>query len=92
MTHYVLGQLDGDARDLFFDGISTGAGLPQGSPILLLRDWLQKERAGRGRVRSQVIEIAMVFKAWNAWRDGRSLRRLRWRTEGDYPELFPAPY
>ena len=33
--------------------------------------------------------VAMAIKAWNAWRDGRSLQSLSWRGEGRKAETFP---
>ncbi len=33
--------------------------------------------------------VASAIKAWNAWREGKSLQTLSWRAEGPSAEPFP---
>jgi hypothetical protein len=33
--------------------------------------------------------VAIAIKAWNAWREGKSLPALAWRAEGRRAEPFP---
>jgi len=33
--------------------------------------------------------VALFFKAWLAYRQGRPIRRLFWKTDGPSPEKFP---
>lgn len=33
---------------------------------------------------------ALVVKAWNAYRTGRPVTNLRWRSGGSSPEAFPT--
>jgi hypothetical protein len=92
MTHYVLGRIDSKARDEFFDGLESGAGLDEKSPILSLRNWAFNTHNLRNNTRTPVpVQIAYIFKSWNYWRTGRSVRSIHWRTEGSNPESFPVP-
>jgi hypothetical protein len=33
--------------------------------------------------------VAIAIKAWNAWREGKTLQTLAWRAEGRKAEPFP---
>ena len=91
--HYVFSQVDKSSRpdaDTFFDSLDTGAGLALDSPILILRNRLIANKAAKLRM-NQIEEIALTIKAWNAWREGRVIRSLRWRTGGNRNESFPRP-
>jgi hypothetical protein len=33
--------------------------------------------------------VAIAIKAWNAWREGKSLQTLSWRAKGRRAEPFP---
>lgn len=87
-THYVGSTIDREASDRFFDQLSSGAGMTEGSPVLLLRDRLVFNRASKTKLPALQV-LALYIKAWNAALDGRSVRFLRWRQEGDAAEPFP---
>lgn len=93
--HYILTHIlhDGaDAEDAaeFFRQLNLGVGLEEDSPVWRLRERLIANRTARQRLSSPEI-MAITFKAWNAWRDGRSVRQLAWRGRGDVRETFPIP-
>jgi len=44
----------------------------------------------RDRMRADVI-IALVLKAWNAYRSGETIQLLRFKVGGAHPEKFPEP-
>lgn len=84
-----LRLIDGEAQRQFAELLLTGAGLDEGSPILALRERLD-------RIREQKIKtsdrdyIAFVLIAWNAWRDGRRLSKLQRPRVGTWTaETFP---
>lgn len=76
---FILSQIDADAAAVFFTQLASGANLGRGNPILTLRNkFLQDLPGGRARdVTSLRKNIAYIFLAWNAWRDGRSLTIMR---------------
>ncbi len=84
-----------DAADMadFYTKLSTGAGLEEDSPILALRNYIT--RAMTGADKRSVVEsdlaLALLFKAWNAYRDGSPVRALAYRRGGANPERFPEP-
>lgn len=86
-------QIDaGDMAD-FFTKLSSGAGLDEESPILALRNYITRAMAGADR-RSVVesdLALALIFKAWNAYREGSPMRSLSYRRGGAKPEAFPTP-
>ena len=51
--------------------------------------------AGRSAY-SQTVQMALLIKTWNAFREGKPIVALRWRrrpsTPGDRPERFPIPH
>jgi hypothetical protein len=83
---WVLFRADDDHADEFFEGLTTGADLSRGHPILLLRDKLSEARASVSRTPERTL-AAYVFKAWNASRKGQSMGLLRFTST----EAFPIP-
>lgn len=98
-AHYIISCIDdpGVEEDLdeFYESMMTGENLPGGSPILSLRTQIMamtaNKRVSRRSVISQTTQLAVTFKAWNAWRDGVTLNTLSWRGGGKHPEAFPVP-
>lgn len=41
---------------------------------------------------SQTVQLALLIKTWNAYREGRNLGVLRWTRGGANKERFPAPH
>jgi len=86
-------QIDaGDMSD-FFTKLSTGAGLEPDSPILVLRNYVMRAMAGADKraVIESDLALALVFKTWNAYREGQPMRALAYRRGGANPERFPEP-
>lgn len=70
VAYHVLRKLVGDELvDTFWDKLVDGADLNKGNPILILRNQLARERFPRH------IQLQLVFRAWNAWIDGREMER-----------------
>lgn len=66
---------DPHAAELFWTALTTGAGVPAGSPILALTSRLRYIKRNRTPV-SLVDQLSLILRAWNAWRAGRSLQTL----------------
>ena len=74
----------------FFEGLEKGADLRARHPILILRDRLRDNASAKAKLNEEEI-AAIIFKAWNHFRDGRDVGALRWRATGPTPEAFPVP-
>lgn len=68
--------IDGEAAREFSAGLYSGVGLEAGSPILALRERLDRIRTQGFKSTDRDI-IAFFVMAWNAWRSGRSLQKLQ---------------
>lgn len=95
--HYIISCLDDpsvdDDLEEFFEKLADGNDLPANSPLLLYRNLMLSQSTARSSRRrmSQVTQLALFFKTWNAWRDGIALQSLSWRGGGKHPETFPTP-
>ena len=84
-----LRQIDGEAQREFAELLYTGAGLEVGSPILALRERLDRIREHRIKTPDREY-IAFIVTAWNAWREGRRLVKLQRPRSGTWTrENFP---
>jgi len=77
--------------DAFFARLHDGQGLIKGDPIYELRRATEDRTGGHATRRTRTHVTALVIKAWNAYRLGETVERLRWRSGGERPEPFPEP-
>jgi hypothetical protein len=86
--YWRLDKVSPDRAGVFFDLLSTLAGLPAKSPILALNRRLNSGGSSTSRrTRSRMYRmetIACIFMAWNAWVRGedRALIKLALREDG----------
>lgn len=92
LGHYVFARIDpADAKD-FFERLRDGVDLPEGNPILTLRRSIERDMTAQsGRRMDTVLLMAILIKAWNAYRRGDEIRLLAWKRGGAAPERFPVP-
>jgi hypothetical protein len=83
-------KIDKEDAEYFFERVRDGVGLDAGSPILALKNWLTKSFTQRPRPHLE-FSIAMMIKAWNAYRQGQEVQILTWKRGGSNPEVFPLP-
>lgn len=89
-VHYRANQIDAEACERFFRGLSDGIGIESKTdPIWLLKNRLECNREAKAKLLQHEI-LALYIKAWNCHRRGRTMKSLRWRTTGDAPETFPG--
>ena len=91
IVHYILSSVDAEDAAAFLSQLSTGIDLHQAHPILHLRRRLLEDA---GAIRKLPIRdyTALIFKAWNMWRTGKTTpRALYWRAGGRNPESYPVP-
>lgn len=92
VVHYTLTSLDPEDAGVFFEKLVSGAGLEEGSPILVLRQRLEAEASSAAGARANAVLMhALIIKAWNSWRAGEVIQRLLWKAGGTNPEAFPVP-
>lgn len=76
---------DPDAALRFMSGLASGTGLSSGSPVLFLRNRMLTERLdGHHR-------MALCILAWKAFRDGRKVGVLRWKSTKSGSGGTPMP-
>jgi hypothetical protein len=66
---------DNDTADEFFSRLHDGAMLASGSPVLALRNRFSEIRQSRTYMTPQMY-LSMVLRAWNAWREGRTMSMI----------------
>jgi hypothetical protein len=81
---------DKDDRSDFFAKLVSGAGLVEGDPVLALRNFLLRDASPVAKVTSY-HRMAMTCKAWNIYRDRRTVGTLKFKAGGAKPEAFPEP-
>lgn len=80
-----------DDADFFFARLRDGAQLPIDSPILRLRNMLDKMYSNKSSRHSNSYVAGLTIKAWNAFRQGITVGNLSYRQGGANPESFPEP-
>jgi len=88
--HCVLSEIDAVDADAFFRQIQTGENLSATSPIMALRRRLADDALTQRKLGIREY-TALVFKAWNAYREGRDIQVLSWKAGGATPERYPMP-
>lgn len=83
--HYAFSVDYADEADSFFDRLSTGVGLAEKSPILLLRERLIDSRSSKETMTAR-YKMALVFKAFRLYKDGALITYLRIRESGNAVE------
>lgn len=88
---YITTSIDAEDAEAFWQRLSLGADLATDDPIFHLRTLLMNDRV-KARQRMTTVRVwALTVKAWNAYREGRTVKLLVWRPGGANPEAFPVP-
>jgi hypothetical protein len=86
--HYIMAQKSREQANQFFEMLADGTAPAKTHAVAQLRARLIENLSGKAKL--PIIEVAAIFiKAWNAYRIGKPVSSLRWRTEGNQPEAFP---
>ncbi len=83
-------RVDDVATMLFVEGLKTGAGLTENSPIHRLRERLIDPPQRRGLAWETEV-MALTIKSFNKYANDKPIKYLRWIQGGDTPETFPVP-
>ncbi len=88
--HRTFADKDSALADEFFARLIDGVQLTEQSPIRHLRERLIRTRSSH-RVRlAEAERVAISIKAWNAYREGKSIQLLAWRNRGTAREPLPT--
>lgn len=90
LCHWLFNRIDSSDCAFFFARLVDGAGLMSEDPIYVLRRATDNLASSPGRPEESHV-TALVIKAWNAYRDGRTLQVLMYRPGGASPEKYPEP-
>ena len=93
LYHRLLG-IDEEEATLFFKMWQEGTELAKNDPIWRLREWTINDarlRSSRGRSPTYRF-MAVSLKAWNAWREGRTIQTLKWNYTSMHKDPWPTPF
>jgi hypothetical protein len=79
-AHHILLKINPDDAALFFAQMANGAGLDTGHPVLTLRNRFLNDRM-MGKKNPFHQDIGLVFQAWNAVREGRTMAKTQHTAE-----------
>lgn len=88
-THWVFSEIDREAADEFWGGVSTKVGLTPGDPRLALANRMADLRRQRVKLPEDAY-LSMIYRSWNAYRQGRPLQLVRAMQNGSSINI-PVP-
>jgi len=93
LAYWVLDAIDAADAEYFFEHLVSGVALEDGSPILALRNYLVRATQGADARQKLPLDlgVALILKAWNAYREGDPIKVMTYRRGGASPEAFPTP-
>lgn len=88
---WLLTQCGGEQATFFFNRLSDGIELEEGSPIIALRRRLRKEHSIVGKYVNPNLNLALMVWAWNAYCRKRTLTGMQVNPDALTDENFPMP-
>ncbi|MET0698966.1 MAG: hypothetical protein ABWY93_04820 [Mycobacterium sp.] len=73
---YLFARINEGQANTFFEGLKTGANLADTSPVLAVRNRLSRTSVRRETRLKPEDQLALLIRAWNAFREDRELDRL----------------
>lgn len=86
-AYYLFRDIDCEANELFWISLVDGEGLSSTSSIYHLRNSIIRWSQVRDKP-SAGVQLALVFKAWNSWIQGKEMGCLKYSPA---TETFPEP-
>ena len=88
LIYHVLAKKSSQCAEEFLDKLSTGTNLNADDPIYVLRQRLFQYKTGKLNP-SIKLKLGLVFVAWNFYRKGTNVQRLRFNANSDeYPKIL----
>lgn len=93
VAFYLFARIDTERALQFFDQLKTGANLAETDPVLTVRNRLSRSKSTVRREDKLQPEdqLALLIRAWNAFRQERTLDRLVIAKGGLNNKNFPGP-
>lgn len=85
--HYRFAAHDRELADWFMERLSEGDKMEKHYGVLHLREQLLDVRSDDRKTLSRRHEMALTVKAWNAHREGRKVKVLRWSETERFPKI-----
>ena len=82
---YLFGETNEILAGQFFADLTTGADLTSGNPVRFLRDQLLVNSKDRLRKMRPAHMLALFFKTWNYYRNGKSMKCLKIPATEEFP-------
>ncbi len=87
--HYIFAQNASiEIADDFFEGLLSGANLEAFDSRLHLRNRMIAIKSGKLNMPRKEM-AALIIKAWNFYLEGKEVKKLDFRTKGEFIEQFP---
>jgi hypothetical protein len=86
LCHCLFTPQDPFLAEKFFDDLNSGAGLKRGTATLTLRERVFVNAKSSSKI-AQKETIALFFKAWMAYRDGKRCYQLSWSNVEPFPDI-----
>lgn len=87
VMHYLFAQKSHQMAGEFFGKLSSGAGLDDGNPILVLRQRAISWKSNNVKVEAYEVMVFFV-RAWNAFVKGASIQHLRFNGTEQFPAVM----
>lgn len=96
----VISAIDREDAEAFWDELMLKTDEVSSAVRVLINVVLNTRKARRGLKGREAgwyspfdtrHQLALIFKTWNSWRDGREVKNLSFKTGGKAPEQFPVP-
>ena len=85
---YMMAKVDEAAAMKFMEQLAFGFNLTTSSPVFKLRSMLAKAKVDKTKKLSVSYERALIIKAWNFFRKGKTVKILKYDTEReDFPKF-----
>jgi hypothetical protein len=89
---YLFARINTEQALQFFDQLKTGANLPEKDPVLAVRNRLSRSKTARREDKlTPEDQLALLIRAWNAFREHRTLERILIVKGGLTSRNFPVP-
>lgn len=86
--HYLFAQKDAGLTGWFFEKLKTGANLPETCGLYHLRNRMIDDKLSNKERMSNKEKDALFRKAWNAHREGKTVKVLRWSPHENWPDIL----
>lgn len=86
----IFNRIDSDDCEDFCAQLGMQKTVDSSAVLALSRLLSNRERADTGTLNQQIV-MALMIKAWNAYRAGDEVQQLKWRRGGAAKEKFPEP-